>query len=48
MPQYLEISKGSLDDEHAEEIYIKPKDYFFDHYEGDIVDGKKEGNGILY
>jgi hypothetical protein len=37
-----------MDDEHFEEIYIKPKDLMFDHYEGDIIDGKKHGNGINY
>lgn len=35
-------------DEGYKEIYIKPKDFFFDHYEGDLVNGKKHGNGILY
>ncbi len=30
------------------EIYIKPKDFFFEHFEGDFVDGRYEGNGILY
>mmetsp|Transcript_39837 Transcript_39837/g.38404 ORF Transcript_39837/g.38404 Transcript_39837/m.38404 type:complete len:131 (+) Transcript_39837:356-748(+) len=47
-PQSLEISKEMGDTQDFEEIYIKPKDLFFDHYEGDLVNGKKEGNGTLF
>jgi hypothetical protein len=32
-PQSLEISKEIMSDSQFDEIYIKPKDYFFDHYE---------------
>jgi len=44
----LEIAKELVGDEEFSEIYIKPRDFFFEHYEGDMVNGKREGNGILY
>lgn len=47
-PQSLDIQKELVDEDAFKEIYIKPKDLFFDHYEGDMVNAKREGNGILY
>lgn len=32
-PQHLQIQKEIQEDGFFEEIYIKPKDFFFDHYE---------------
>ncbi len=47
-PQSLEIAKEIVEEKDFQELYIKPKDFFFDHYEGDIVSGKRQGNGILF
>lgn len=47
-PYTLEIAKGEVDDINFQEIYIRPKDFFFDHYEGDMVNCKREGNGVLF
>eukprot|EP00347_Sterkiella_histriomuscorum_P016427 403353219 len=48
--QSLEITKemNQTDDPQFQDIYIKPKDFFYEHYEGDVVNGKYEGNGILF
>jgi hypothetical protein len=32
-PESLEITKEVIGDDQFQEIYIKPKDTFFDHYE---------------
>lgn len=58
-PTSLSITKEQLaNQQDFEEIYIKPKDLFFEHYQvssdfsnfkkGDLVSGKRQGNGVFY
>jgi hypothetical protein len=58
-PTSMSITKDQVvDGADFEEIYIKPKDVFFEHYEvsawcfnyvqGDLVNCKRQGNGVLY